>query len=165
MALPVLGLEQPRVVEGGAVRPTIEHRAARRRILAHQPGDASAQLEEPDGALARIIEHGGEIGLHRSEIGVVGVERLAEVLENGDLEATRIENFDRGLSGFARCELAEFGEIAPQKWKIEIGCDAVAICQTKLKELFDGAARHDDRNPSERITKLILMHEATDRID
>jgi len=61
--------------------------------------------------------------------------------------------------------LNEFGEIAAQKWKIEIGRDPVAIRQPKLEELFDRAARHDDRSSSEGIAKLILVHEATDRID
>jgi hypothetical protein len=122
-------------------------------------------LEEPDGALARIVGRGGQVGLHSGEASVVSVERLAEVLENGDLEATRIENFNRGFRGAPRCDLAEFGKITAQKRKIEVGRDPVAIRQPKLEKLFDCAAWHDDCDPSERIAKLILVHEATDRID
>ena len=99
--------------------------ADRSRLLLHQPPGFHVQT---DLTIARDR--------------VIGVERLPEVLEDGDLEAVRVENLDGGRGGPARGKLGELREIGAQKRKIEIGRDDHPLGEAGYRS---NSAGHSDR--------------------
>ncbi len=160
MALPSLGLAHRIEVGTAGGAPLPDHATPRYRIFAKQPRQLRREQERSELDVGVSSGPAMYVVARRLQVRVLAMAGTAKAFEEHELKLISLEDLEILVGRFEKP-----GEIAAQKWKLQICRDADRFSQPMTDELLDDAVGHDDRDALERIAPLMIRDRQGERRD